>query len=193
MESWALPRPGGGKRRGQGKSRGRNKMTVCKQQLPHVTKSSLQRFHPVQSEPETRWLCGNDWTARANALPNCNIQSQDNTQVSDLTKDTVTTSSPTCDCHRRRLLGQEGKLNSLSFCICLPGVSILPHFFCYHGNQMQQAKLAQDWQSGETRCWQCSCREQHISLTAQGSAEEQQDRLLLPARSCSAPLPHPVL
>lgn len=55
-------------------------------------------------------------------------------------------------------------------------------FSCCHGNQMQQAKLAQACQAGETRCWfyqQCSL----------GSAEEPQDR----PRVGLDPHPHPVL
>lgn len=56
-------------------------------------------------------------------------------------------------------------------------------FFCCHGNQMQQAKLAQDCQAGETRCW-------FYQPHHPGCADEQQDRLLR-AQSCSEP--HPLL
>lgn len=55
-------------------------------------------------------------------------------------------------------------------------------FFCCHGNQMQQAKLAQACQAGETRCW-------FYQQRSLGSAEEPQDR----PRVGLDPHPHLVL
>lgn len=108
MEIWVLPRSRGG----QGGQSQEDKITVrAAASLPHTAKPPLQHL-PQHRQPETWLLCGNDCIPSANALRNINIKSQANIQVSEGTKDTIITSSLTCDCHQHRLLDQEGKLNS---------------------------------------------------------------------------------